>query len=127
MPGKTSAVPPVSKPKPVTSALPAIPKLEPVVVQPPLLPPPPPVKEGMAACRGELAALERISPRAFAVQQAEFNKLVRKAAQYAAIRNDVNQKTKEVMDSLYKYKTTQVCQAISWAMMDSLVKKGEGH
>lgn len=84
------------------------------------------VKEGrMGLCQRELASLNTISPRAYAVRKAHFDNLVKTAGVYTAVRGDVNSLTQDTVDALYKYKTNQLCAEIERDVLNGLIRKGE--
>lgn len=76
-------------------------------------------------CQSELASLKQVNPRAYAVKQANFNRLVNNASVYSAVRGDVNSTTKDTLDALYKYKTNQLCAEIEREVLQGLIQRGE--
>lgn len=91
--------------------------------------PPPPAPEPktnkIGLCQSELASLKQVNPRAYAVKQAQFNRLVNNASVYSAVRGDVNATTKDTLDALYKYKTNQLCADIEREVLQGLIQRGE--
>lgn len=92
-------------------------------------PPPPAVEENKTSkiglCQSELASLKQVNPKAYAVKQANFNRLVNNASVYSAVRGDVNSTTKDTLDALYKYKTNQLCAEIEREVLQGLIQRGE--
>ncbi|WON78282.1 hypothetical protein [Serratia sp. UGAL515B_01] len=76
-------------------------------------------------CQSELVSLKQINPKAYAVKQAEFNRLVNNASVYGSIRGDVNAGTKDTLDALYKYKTNELCADIEHEVLQGLIQRGE--
>ncbi|MFZ1875394.1 hypothetical protein [Serratia sp. D1N4] len=92
-------------------------------------PPPPAPTEAktnkIGLCQNELAALRQVSPRAYALKKAQFDRLVSNASVYSAVRGDVNTDTKETLDALYKFKTNQICADIERSVLQGLIQRGE--
>ncbi|HBE9082873.1 MULTISPECIES: hypothetical protein [Serratia] len=93
-------------------------------------PPPQPVAaetktSKIGLCQSELASLKQVNPKAYAVKQANFNRLVNNASVYSAVRGDVNSTTKDTLDALYKYKTNQLCAEIERDVLQGLIQRGE--
>ncbi|MER5005729.1 hypothetical protein [Atlantibacter hermannii] len=76
-------------------------------------------------CQHELAALAKINPAKYASQKALFDNLLKSASVYSSVREDVNPETKDIMDTLYKYKTQRLCGDIQKAVHESLIARGE--
>lgn len=98
-----------------------------ISVSPP--PPQPAVAENksnkIGLCQSELASLKQVNPKAYAIKQANFNRLVSNASVYSAVRGDVNSATKDTLDALYKYKTNQLCAEIERDVLQGLIQRGE--
>lgn len=77
-------------------------------------------------CQSELASLKQVNPKAYAIKQANFNRLVNNASVYSAVRGDVSSTTKDTLDALYKYKTNQLCAEIERDVLQGLIQRGEG-
>lgn len=77
-------------------------------------------------CQYELVALSKINPEKYATQKAKFESLLKSASVYSSVRDDINLQTKDIMDSLYKYKTQKICNEIEHDIHDSLISRGEG-
>lgn len=76
-------------------------------------------------CKKELDVLKTISPKLYAQQKQEFDRIMSGAAQYAGLRQDVNSETQGAVDALYRYKAARVCATISQSVLDSLSARGE--
>jgi hypothetical protein len=94
----------------------------PVVVE---TPPPPQEPTSISRCQSDLAALQTVSPRAYAVRKANFDSLLANASFYSGVRGDVNALTKNTVDALYKYKTNQLCTQIGQDLLNGLIRKME--
>ncbi|WP_260514240.1 hypothetical protein [Serratia fonticola] len=98
-----------------------------ISVSPPPEPAAPETKTSkIGLCQSELASLKQVNPKAYAVKQANFNRLVNNASVYSAVRGDVNSTTKDTLDALYKYKTNQLCAEIERDVLQGLIQRGEG-
>ncbi|MOA65835.1 hypothetical protein D3C78_1923640 [compost metagenome] len=73
-----------------------------------------------------MASLKQVNPKAYAIKQANFNRLVNNASVYSAVRGDVSSTTKDTLDALYKYKTNQLCAEIERDVLQGLIQRGEG-
>ncbi len=82
-------------------------------------------KGSATICQHELAALAKINPAKYATQKVVFDNLLKSASVYSMVRSDVNADTKDIMDTLYKYKTQKICNDIEQAIHDSLIARGE--
>ncbi|MBB3324125.1 MULTISPECIES: hypothetical protein [unclassified Atlantibacter] len=76
-------------------------------------------------CQRELAALSKINPAKYATQKGVFDNLLKSVSVYSTVRDDVNPGTKDIMDTLYKYKTQKICNDIQQAINESLIARGE--
>lgn len=76
-------------------------------------------------CQQQLAALAKINPAQYATQREAFDSLLKSVSTYSSVRNDVNAQTKDIMDTLYKFKTQKVCNDIQQAIQESLISRGE--
>ncbi|VTR15907.1 Uncharacterised protein [Serratia fonticola] len=56
----------------------------------------------ISRCQSDLAALQTVSPRTYAVRKANFDSLLANASFYSGVRGDVNALTKNTVDALYK-------------------------
>lgn len=79
----------------------------------------------VALCQSELASLKKVSPNAYLERKAYFDSLLSSVSVYASVRGDVNAKTKDTLDALYKYKTNQVCAEIERDVLQGLIGRGE--
>jgi len=78
-------------------------------------------------CKNELVALKQVSPQQWAVQQAEFSKLINAASRYASIRSSAGGDTRAAIDSLYQYRMIRFCANTSKALMNGLAEQGDSH
>jgi hypothetical protein len=107
---------------PVTSLVTPAAEPAPVVVE---TPPTPPEPTPISRCQSDLAALQTVSPRTYAVRKANFDNLLTNASFYSGVRGDVNALTKNTVDALYKYKTNQLCAQIGQDLLNGLIRKME--
>ncbi|HBE9081893.1 MULTISPECIES: hypothetical protein [Serratia] len=108
--------------RPVTSFVTPTAEPTPVVVE---TPPSPPEPTPISRCQSDLAALQTVSPRTYAVRKANFDSLLANASFYSGVRGDVNALTKNTVDALYKYKTNQLCAQIGQDLLNGLIRKME--
>lgn len=96
---------------------------------PPVVAQPAPVesdnKKPPVSCLNELASLQKISPKNYAVRKTAYDRLVVNASQYEGIREGVNSSTQDTVDALYKYKMNILCADINHDVMQALIRKGE--
>lgn len=76
-------------------------------------------------CQKELDALQGIDAAGYRKYKQEFDRLMSGAAQYAALRTQVNGDTQETVDALYRYKVSRLCADVNQAVMTGLVDRGE--
>lgn len=72
------------------------------------------------SCKGELDALKSLNPKQNLQLQSKFSQLMKKAAQYSNIRNQVSENTRETIDALYRYKVNLLCANIVQAALTNL-------
>lgn len=97
-----------------------------ISVSPPPEPAAPETKTSkIGLCQSELASLKQVNPKAYAIKQANFNRLVNNASVYSAVRGDVSSTTKDTLDALYKYKTNQLCAEIERDVLQGLIQRGK--
>lgn len=108
--------------RPATSLVTPAAEPTPVVIE---TPPPPPEPTPISRCQSELASLQTVNPRAYAVRKAKFDSLLTNASLYSGVRGDVNALTKNTLDALYKYKTNQLCAEIGQDLLNGLIRKVE--
>lgn len=87
--------------------------------------PPPPEPTPISRCQSELASLQTINPRVYAVRKANFDSLLSSVSFYSEVRGDVNALTKNTVDALYKYKTNQLCAEIGQDLLNGLIRNME--
>ncbi|MEE4411546.1 MULTISPECIES: hypothetical protein [Serratia] len=76
-------------------------------------------------CQKELDALQGIDAAGYRKYKQEFDRLMSGAAQYAALRTQVNGDTQETVDALYRYKVSRLCADVNQAVMTGLADRGE--
>ncbi|ANS43571.1 hypothetical protein [Serratia inhibens] len=81
--------------------------------------------ERLQQCQKELDALQGIDAAGYRKHKQEFDRLMSGAAQYAALRTQVNGETQETVDALYRYKVSRLCADVNQAVMTGLADRGE--
>ncbi|WP_312624643.1 hypothetical protein [Scandinavium sp.] len=76
-------------------------------------------------CERELLALSKVNKNVYVQKKAAFDELLRNAAVYTEVREDIGAETRGTMDALYKYKTQKLCNDIAQSVRESLIAKGE--
>lgn len=92
---------------------------------------PPPIDDGedvaarMRRCQGELQVLQKVDGKRHAVLKREFDRLMSGAAMYAGVRGDVQSRTQDAVDALYRYRTDRLCADIGQDVLNGLARAGE--
>lgn len=81
--------------------------------------------ERLSNCQKELNILNGVSPEKYILYKRTFDGLMSGAAQYAGLRNEVNQDIQETVDALYRYKVNRLCAEVSQVALQALVERGE--
>lgn len=76
-------------------------------------------------CQNDLNSLKQVNDKAWKVRKRDFDSLVASASVYASVRTDVNGKTRDTLDALYRFKTNKLCVQIERDVLDGLVVRGE--
>ncbi|MGF6188965.1 hypothetical protein [Serratia sp. 2723] len=76
-------------------------------------------------CQRDLDSLKRVNDKAWTSRKADFDALVSGVSVYASVRGNVNVNTRDTLDSLYRYKTNQICAQIERDVLDGLISRGE--
>lgn len=76
-------------------------------------------------CRAELSTLSLINRASWSKRRAAFDALLRNAAVYARVRQDVDSQTRDTLDSLYQYRTRQLCLRIQQDVAEGLMRRAE--
>lgn len=76
-------------------------------------------------CQNDLNSLKQVNNKAWVVRKRDFDSLVAAASVYASVRTDVNGKTRDTLDALYRFKTNKLCVQIERDVLDGLVARGE--
>ncbi|MCW6016419.1 hypothetical protein K1Y38_27105 [Serratia marcescens] len=79
----------------------------------------------VVSCQKTLDSLQVVNPSAWKRHKAEFDTLIRTAAQYGAVRDGVSDKTKGTVDAMYQFRTSKICSDIENEVMDALISHGE--
>jgi len=76
-------------------------------------------------CQSDLNSLKQVNEKAWKVRKRDFDSLVAGASVYANVRTEVNGKTRDTLDALYRFKTNQLCVQIERDVLDGLIVRGE--
>lgn len=76
-------------------------------------------------CQNDLNSLKQVNSKAWTMRKRDFDSLVAGASVYASVRTDVNGKTRDTLDALYRFKTNKLCVQIERDVLDGLVARGE--
>lgn len=82
-------------------------------------------QERIESCRKALDSLKEVNPQQATKLSNEFNALVRSASQYNNVRDKVADPTRLGIDSMYQFKSIQLCSDIQKTLIDTLVQRGE--
>ncbi|HHA1916833.1 TPA: hypothetical protein ACOEDZ_003447 [Enterobacter asburiae] len=82
-------------------------------------------KSTVTVCQRELMVLSKINKLIYAKKKAEFDNLIIHASVYTSVRDDIDFKTKDTLDALYKFKAQKFCSDIELAVRQSLISVGE--
>jgi hypothetical protein len=84
-----------------------------------------PASTAATLCQRELTALAGIDKRLYTEKKTAFDGLLASASTYITVRSDVDARTRESMDALYKYRTQKICDDINRSVQEALIKQGE--
>lgn len=87
--------------------------------------PTPESSDAILACQRDLDSLKRVNEKAWTARKADFDALVSGVSIYGSVRENVNGKTRDTLDSLYRYKTNQICAQIERDVLEGLISRGE--
>ncbi|WP_230354408.1 hypothetical protein [Lelliottia sp. WAP21] len=76
-------------------------------------------------CQRELLALSKIDQTIYAQKKKSFEDLLSGASIYTSVRNDIDIKTKNTIDALYKFKTQNLCSDIEQSVRQALISRGD--
>ncbi|MBH2766590.1 hypothetical protein I5Q31_05640 [Serratia marcescens] len=79
----------------------------------------------LARCQNDLNSLKQVNNKAWVARKQQFDRLVSGASVYTNVRAEVNGKTRDTLDALYRYKTNQLCAQIERDVMVNLIARGE--
>ncbi|MFP2335346.1 hypothetical protein ACLEW9_13570 [Enterobacter ludwigii] len=79
----------------------------------------------LTVCQRELMVLSKINKLTYSKKKAEFDNLITHASVYTSVRDDIDFKTKDTLDALYKFKAQKFCSDIELAVRQSLISVGE--
>ncbi|WP_371973012.1 hypothetical protein ACB496_15495 [Lelliottia nimipressuralis] len=81
--------------------------------------------DAILTCQRDLDSLKRVNEKAWTSRKADFDALVSGVSVYASVRGNVSGKTRDTLDSLYRYKTNQICAQIERDVLEGLISRGE--
>ncbi|HHK8152462.1 TPA: hypothetical protein ACQVIB_003555 [Serratia marcescens] len=75
-------------------------------------------------CQQNLNALGTLKTADYPTKKQVFDNLMSGASQYAGVRPQVNERTQETVDALYRYQVSYQCAEINQALLTELAKRG---
>ncbi len=75
-------------------------------------------------CQRQLEALQKIDAEQYGIYQQHFDDLMHNAAEYSAVRTNVNVDSQDTLDSLYHYRVTLFCSEINQVLLSGLAERG---
>ncbi|HHK8233180.1 TPA: hypothetical protein ACQVHP_004938 [Serratia marcescens] len=80
--------------------------------------------QDLKQCQQNLSALGTLKTADYPAKKQVFDNLMSGASQYAGVRTQVNERTQETVDALYRYQVSYQCAEISQALLTELAKRG---
>lgn len=81
--------------------------------------------DAILTCQRDLDSLRQVNAKAWTSRKTDFDALVSGVSVYAGVRGNVNGKTRDTLDALYRYKTNQMCAQIERDVLEGLISRGE--
>jgi len=81
--------------------------------------------ERIELCQKRLGSLGKVDLAAYEKQQEYFNTLLANASSYAQVRDQLDTRTRKMVDALYEYKTESFCSDLEYELMKELRSKVE--
>ncbi|ALL35898.1 hypothetical protein [Serratia marcescens] len=80
--------------------------------------------QDLKQCQQNLNALGTLKTADYPAKKQVFDNLMSGASQYAGLRTQVNERTQETVDALYRYQVSYQCAKINQALLTELAKRG---
>ncbi|HGM5456454.1 TPA: hypothetical protein ACKPZ5_004443 [Serratia marcescens] len=80
--------------------------------------------QDLKQCQQNLNALGMLKTADYPAKKQVFDNLMSGASQYAGVRTQVNERTQETVDALYRYQVSYQCAEINQALLTELAKRG---
>ncbi|MCW6015356.1 hypothetical protein K1Y38_21350 [Serratia marcescens] len=80
--------------------------------------------QDLKQCQQNLNALGTLKTADYPTKKQVFDNLMSGASQYAGVRTQVNERTQETVDALYRYQVSYQCAEINQALLTELAKRG---
>ncbi|WP_420067289.1 hypothetical protein [Serratia ureilytica] len=80
--------------------------------------------QDLKQCQQNLSALGTLKTADYPAKKQVFDNLMSGASQYAGVRTQVNKRTQETVDALYRYQVSYQCAEINQALLTELAKRG---
>ncbi|MFO6502695.1 hypothetical protein ACLD9R_19590 [Serratia marcescens] len=80
--------------------------------------------QDLKQCQQNLNALGTLKTADYPAKKQVFDNLMSGASQYAGVRTQVNERTQETVDALYRYQVSYQCAEINQALLTELAKRG---
>nr|WP_315290297.1 hypothetical protein [Serratia proteamaculans] len=80
--------------------------------------------QDLKQCQQNLSALGTLKTEGYQAKKLVFDNLMSSASQYASVRTQVNERTQDTVDALYRYQVSYQCAEINQALLAELAKRG---
>ncbi|MGU9756051.1 hypothetical protein ACV1BL_00380 [Serratia marcescens] len=80
--------------------------------------------QDLKQCQQNLNVLGTLKTADYPAKKQVFDNLMSGASQYAGVRPQVNERTQETVDALYRYQVSYQCAEINQALLTELAKRG---
>lgn len=80
--------------------------------------------QDLKQCQQNLNTLGTLKTADYPAKKQVFDNLMSGASQYAGVRPQVNERTQETVDALYRYQVSYQCAEINQALLTELAKRG---
>lgn len=81
--------------------------------------------QDLKQCQQNLSALGTLKTADYPARKQVFDNLMSGASQYAGVRAQINERTQETVDALYRYQVSYQCAEINQALLTELAKRGD--
>lgn len=80
--------------------------------------------QDLKQCQQNLSALGTLKTQDYLAKKQVFDNLMSGASQYASVRTQVNERTQDTVDALYRYQVSYQCAEINQSLLAELAKRG---